>query len=185
MVAKLPSASVLAAIMVSGLVACGGGDDDGTSNATRGDLAKPPRRRGPVCQSVTGLGEGAKETAEALPGRLEDFVAALQKRGYRVRVTTPRPGDTPRSLWPEAGLGVRTDDGQVNIYAYCSEKTVKASIDSARVPTLLARKGVEQIGGCGRYVYFGTRRVTDGPALGRVLRTADVCHGEKVEFIVL
>jgi hypothetical protein len=185
MVAKLPSASVLAAIVVSGLVACGGGDDDATSNANRGDLAKPPGRCGPLCQSLTGLGASAEETAEALPGGLEDFVAALQERGYRVGVTTPKPPDTPRSLWPEAGLRVLTDDGPVNIYAYRSEKTVKASIDPARVPTLLAREGVERIGGCGRYVYFGTRRVTDGPALGRVLRTADVCRGEKVEFIVL
>jgi hypothetical protein len=158
MVAKLPSASVLAAIIVCGLVACGGGDDDETSKATRGDLAKPP-----------------EEVAEALPGRLENVSAALQERGYKVSVTTPKPRDTPRSLWPEAGLRVLTDDGPVNIYAYRSERTVKASLDVARVPTLLAREGVEEIGGCGRYVYFGRG---DIPALGRVLRIAGVCqHG--------
>jgi hypothetical protein len=171
MVAKLASASVLAAIVVSGLGACGGGDDDGTSNATRGDLAKPPGRCGPVCQSVTGLGASAKETAEALPGRLEDFSTALQKRGYKVAVTTPKPRDTPRSLWPEAGLRVLTDHGQVNIYAYRAERTVNTLLNLARLPTRLAREGVEQVGGCGRYLYF-----TDGPALGRVLRTALVCQ---------
>ena len=169
MVAKLPSASVLAAIIVSGLVACGGGDDDGTSNRTRGEGAKP----------VSGGASAAGLGLEAW--RLEEFSAALQERGYKVGVTTPQPGDTPRSLWPEAGLHVLTDDGPVNIYAYRSERTVKAWLDLVPVPTLSAREGV---GGCGRYVYFGPRRVTDGPALGRVVRTADVCRSEKVEFIV-
>jgi hypothetical protein len=165
--AKLASASVLAAIIVSGLVACGGGGH-GTSDATRGDGAT--LKGGPPANP---------------PGRLDEFSAALQARGYRVGDTSPRPGDTPRSLWPEAGLRVLTDDGPVNIYAYRSERTVKASINPAHVPTLLARDGVDQIGGCGRYVYFGTRRATDSRALDRVVRSARVCPHHGVGFIVV
>jgi hypothetical protein len=173
---------VLAGALVA-VAVIGGGDDDRTSTATRGDVAKPPC--GPLCQSLTGLGASAKEVAKALPGRLEDFSAALQERGYRVGVTTPKPRDTPRRLWPEAGLRVQTGDGPVNIYAYRSERAVKASNNVARVPTLLARKGVDQIGGCGTYVYFGTRRVTDSRALDRVVRIARVCPQHGVGFIVV
>jgi hypothetical protein len=145
MVAKVPSASVLAAIIVSGLVACGGGDDDGSSKA------------------------------EALPGRLENVSAALQERGDKVTVTTPKPRDTPRSLWPEAGLHVLTDDGPVNIFVYRSEGVVKQLLDPTRRYSLIFREGVDQLGGCQRYVYFGHNAIP---------RIPDLCDRRGNEFIV-
>jgi hypothetical protein len=155
MVAKLPNASVLAAIVVSGLVACGGGDHDGTSNAA------PDAR--------------AEQVAEALPGRLENVSAALQERGDKVSVTTPQPRDTPRSLWPKAGLHVLTDDGPVNIFVYRSEGVVKQVLDPTRRYSLIFRDGVDQLGGCQRYVYFGH---------GPVPRIPDLCDRRGTEFIV-
>jgi hypothetical protein len=168
------------------VVVISGGDDDGTSALPRGDVAKPPC--GPRCQSITGLGASAEEVVEAaLPGRLEDFLLRLREHGFDVRATRPHP-KAPRSLWPTGGLRVETESGPLTIYAYRSQGVVKRVVNPRRKYSFAfpgyrtqwsSGPAGDRLGGCGKYLYFGRNATTS-----RALHVADLCRGERTEFII-
>jgi hypothetical protein len=160
-------------VAVLGTAGCGGGNDEGTTSASPGEAV-------------------AVEGSANLPGRLNDVYLRLRERGLDVKATSPHP-QTPRSLWPTGGLRVETESGPLTIYAYRSQGVVKHLVNPRRSYGLAfpgyrtqwsSGAAGDQLGGCGRYVYFGRDTLGRNTAISRALRIADLCRRTQTEFII-
>lgn len=159
----------MAVAVVLGLTACGGGNDERTTGAAP--------------EAVASGGSSAN-----LPARLDDVSLRLRQHGFDVKATSARQPQTPPALWPEGGLRVKTRHGPLTFYAYRSPRVVKEVVNPRRDYSLAfpgyrtqwsAGPAADQLGGCGRYLYYGRDATTS-----RALRAADLCRGFRTQFII-